>query len=229
MHIHIFCSNDIYSIGLESSLKRENLSCSTHTGISLTAVLAQVNLESIESLLIVDCDSVKDQIQLLSEAFESKAAKLVILVKSEAMYLLSRLNFSNLRAVLPLEDLREILIGVKQAIRNRVYIHPKFLAAIWSGVQETNEHRPSLLFNDKEIKILELIFLEYSAKQIADKLYMSTRTVEWYKGQMLSKTDSKNVIGLVRYGLKEGLIRLEPKGQLLDSPLKMTYSKSYSQ
>jgi DNA-binding NarL/FixJ family response regulator len=73
-----------------------------------------------------------------------------------------------------------------------------------SGQQGQKE--PENALNEREAAILDLLYQELSAKQIADKLSMSTRTVEWYKKRMMEKTDSRNMIGLIKYGLSRGVL-----------------------
>ncbi len=63
----------------------------------------------------------------------------------------------------------------------------------------------------REIEILVLICQEHSTAEIADKLYLSVRTVEGHRNNLLQKTGAKNVVGLVIYALLENLIDLEDK------------------
>lgn len=57
----------------------------------------------------------------------------------------------------------------------------------------------------REIEILQLIVGEYTNQEIAVKLYISKRTVDTHRTNLLQKTDSKNTAGLVRYALKNNL------------------------
>lgn len=65
------------------------------------------------------------------------------------------------------------------------------------------------LFNltRQEIRILQLICTEKSNQEIAEELYISKSTVEWHKNQLIEKTGSKNVVGLVMYAIKQNLIK----------------------
>jgi len=59
------------------------------------------------------------------------------------------------------------------------------------------------------LEVLELICTQYTTKDIADKMFLSPRTVDSHRNNLLLKTDSKNVAGLVIYALKNKLINLE--------------------
>lgn len=57
----------------------------------------------------------------------------------------------------------------------------------------------------REVEVLQLIVDEYTNQEIADKLYISKRTVDTHRTNLLHKTDSKNTAGLVRYALSHNL------------------------
>ncbi|TNE30989.1 MAG: response regulator transcription factor [Bacteroidetes bacterium] len=92
-------------------------------------------------------------------------------------------------------------------------------AVFYSGQYLTNKAARVLL--DEEIKspdapialsareqqVLRLICMEKTTSEIAEELFLSPRTVETYRKQLLEKTNSKNIAGLVRYALeRKGLI-----------------------
>lgn len=64
-------------------------------------------------------------------------------------------------------------------------------------------------FTKREIEVLELICQQSTTNDIAEKLFISPRTVEGHRNNLLLKTESKNVAGLVIYGLKNKLVSLE--------------------
>ena len=49
----------------------------------------------------------------------------------------------------------------------------------------------------REIEILELVCRQMTTQQISEKLFLSPRTVEGHRNNMLLKTGAKNVAGLV--------------------------------
>ncbi|MEM6831315.1 MAG: response regulator transcription factor [Bacteroidota bacterium] len=58
----------------------------------------------------------------------------------------------------------------------------------------------------REKEVLVLIANEYSNQEIADKLFISIRTVETHKRNLLEKTGCKNVAGLVMYAVERNLV-----------------------
>jgi DNA-binding NarL/FixJ family response regulator len=60
--------------------------------------------------------------------------------------------------------------------------------------------------NDREIEVLKLVCQEHSNQEIADKIFLSVRTVEGYRARLFEKTCSKNLVGLVIFAIKKGII-----------------------
>ena len=58
---------------------------------------------------------------------------------------------------------------------------------------------------EREKEVLRLIIKEYTNQEIADELFISPRTVDAHKRNLLEKTDSKNVAGLVLYAIDKQL------------------------
>ena len=58
----------------------------------------------------------------------------------------------------------------------------------------------------REIEILKLVAEEYSTTQIADKLFVAVATIETHRRNLMEKLGAKNVVGLVKYAIKHGLV-----------------------
>jgi DNA-binding CsgD family transcriptional regulator len=60
----------------------------------------------------------------------------------------------------------------------------------------------------RELEILKLIAEEYTNQEIAEKLFISPRTVDSHRGALLQKVGVKNTAGLVKYAINHGLVDL---------------------
>ena len=74
------------------------------------------------------------------------------------------------------------------------------------GSHNENGGQLAVDLNDREIEILRLVCQEYSNQEIADKIFLSVRTVEGYRARLFEKTGSKNLVGLVIFAIKRGII-----------------------
>lgn len=68
--------------------------------------------------------------------------------------------------------------------------------------QEANEHQ----ITERELEVLKLLAQEFTSKQIAEKLFISERTVETHRKNLMRKTGANNAIGLVRYAYGRKLL-----------------------
>jgi len=61
----------------------------------------------------------------------------------------------------------------------------------------------------RELEVLQLICQQKSTIEIGEKLFISPRTVEGHRNNLLLKTESKNIAGLVVYAIQNQIVSLE--------------------
>lgn len=62
------------------------------------------------------------------------------------------------------------------------------------------------VLSEREIEVLKLLCEQCTAKEIAEKLFVSQKTVEAHKSNLLSKTGAKNTAGLIIYAVQKRII-----------------------
>ncbi len=62
--------------------------------------------------------------------------------------------------------------------------------------------------NDRETEFLKLVCEELTYKEIANKMCLSTRTIDGYRDSLFQKLNIKNRVGLVLYSVKSGLVTI---------------------
>jgi DNA-binding NarL/FixJ family response regulator len=72
-----------------------------------------------------------------------------------------------------------------------------------AGQKAMVSNSPAL--TEREMEILHLVLKQKSNQEIAEELYISARTVEAHKRNLLEKTGSKNIAGLVLYAIDHQL------------------------
>ena len=85
------------------------------------------------------------------------------------------------------------------------------MANFWS--REVREallnNTDSILSNnltEREIEVLKLLICELNSREIAEKLFISERTVETHRKNLMRKTNSLNTVGLVKYAFTNKLV-----------------------
>jgi two-component system nitrate/nitrite response regulator NarL len=72
--------------------------------------------------------------------------------------------------------------------------------------QELEKEHTAIRFTGREIEIIKLIAKEHNSRQIAEKLYISERTVESHRSNILRKAQAGNTIGLLQYAYQNKII-----------------------
>lgn len=62
-------------------------------------------------------------------------------------------------------------------------------------------------FTEREIEVLQLFCAGFSRNEIAEKLFISERTVDKHRENLMTKTGVKNTVGLVLYSIKHKLVK----------------------
>jgi two-component system response regulator NreC len=61
---------------------------------------------------------------------------------------------------------------------------------------------------DREREVLKLVAEGYTAKEIANMLYISTKTVEWHKTSLMNKLNIHNKTELIKFAIRKAIIEL---------------------
>ena len=134
--------------------------------------------------------------------------KILILSVHEDEYLISKLVEDGANGYLVKdsdpEEVREAIITVHE---KGSYINNQTLMAIQNklrGKVRTNKTHATI--TKRELEILKLVCQQMTASEIADKLFISEKTVNGHRNNLLQKTNSKNATGLVMYAIKHKLV-----------------------
>ncbi|HLO46434.1 MAG TPA: response regulator transcription factor [Leadbetterella sp.] len=105
----------------------------------------------------------------------------------------------------------EVEKAIQAVLEKDFYFNEAFLTAMRKRM---TGKKPRLLIQDnipslltqRELDVLDLICKQYTAQEIGEKLFISTRTVDGHRNNLLEKTGMKNTAGLVVFSIKNNLI-----------------------
>ena len=103
---------------------------------------------------------------------------------------------------------KELKKAITRVLEGESYFSPEVSQIIMNdltGKQHGSRMATEIELSDREKEILHLIIREYSNQEIADTLFISPRTVDAHKRNLLDKTGSKNIAGLVLYAIEKRL------------------------
>jgi DNA-binding NarL/FixJ family response regulator len=104
----------------------------------------------------------------------------------------------------------ELVTAIRTVHTTGFYFNQAALQAMRHSFQYKNAPIKSLNnipieLTEREKEVLELICQELTNTEIAEKLFLSARTVEGYRNNMLVKTGCKNTAGLVIFAIRYGI------------------------
>ncbi len=107
-------------------------------------------------------------------------------------------------------DPAEIRRAIVDVMRTGFYLNPFVNKVLIKKNYNKQKFNPSLnsevVLSDREKEVLTLVCMEFTAAEIAQKMSISSRTVEAIKDRLMERFGVKNSIGLVFFAMKNSLI-----------------------
>ncbi|MFV8440569.1 response regulator [Flavobacterium sp. LB2P44] len=107
---------------------------------------------------------------------------------------------------------QELLTTIKEVALKGFYYSDHVMKIIQADVL-THKKTKSIFDNNfltvRETEVLKLICSQKSTVEIAEELFISPRTVEGHRNNLLLKTESRNIAGLVVYAVQNEIIPLD--------------------
>jgi two-component system, NarL family, invasion response regulator UvrY len=73
-------------------------------------------------------------------------------------------------------------------------------------MDEAEEIKSSAQLTGREVEFIKLACTEMTYKEIADKMFLSPRTIDGYRDDLFEKLNIKTRVGLVMYAIKNGIV-----------------------
>lgn len=105
--------------------------------------------------------------------------------------------------VLKTSDIRDITEGIRQVMAGNSYFGTG-VKNLMEGHSVSGTSEP--VITRRETEILRLIADGFTNQEIADKLFISTSTVDSHRKNLLMKFDAKNTAALVKTAISKGII-----------------------
>lgn len=108
---------------------------------------------------------------------------------------------------------QELMTTITEVYDNGFYYNDDVLQVIHeyliSPKKKTKSRYLDEQLTNREIEVLKLICKQHSGAEIAEKLFLSVRTVEGHRNNLLRKTECKNMIGLIIYAINNEYVTLD--------------------
>lgn len=107
-------------------------------------------------------------------------------------------------------DADELRDAIEGTLKNGYFFSEVVSKAMLNQLVKKNKIKPAFKNNiqltDRETEVLMLICKELTTAEIAEKLFLSPRTVEGYRNRLLEKTGARNTAGLVLFASKTEML-----------------------
>lgn len=114
------------------------------------------------------------------------------------------------------EDAEEVHKAIQAVYERGFYFNDYVSKALLRQIKSKNKIAPGAILGanvakltPRELEVLDLICREYSTTEIAEQLFISARTVEGHRKNLLEKTGVRNVAGLVIFAIKHELVDVQ--------------------
>lgn len=178
-----------------------------------TEALSRIQQEDKEVLdvLIIDLKmDGMDGLTLLQELKKEHTTLPVIVLSSH--YQDNSLGFmvkNGVAAFLPKGiSLNTLVEVISHVAKYQFYLLPAQVAVVRTQLSASSPP-PAMginMLSTREVEVLQLLSQQKTAKEIADTLYITSRTVEGHKSNLFAKTGAKNLAGLVIFAIQHKLV-----------------------
>ncbi len=160
------------------------------------------NLNGVEASKVIRTEFPDLKIVVLSTYF-SKAFIINMIELGAASYLPKNTNPD------------EVVATIREVFNHGFSYNQAVMEVIRDNMMQKTKPKISSSFDieltPREHEILQLICEEYTTPEIADKLFLSARTVDGHRNNLLEKLGCKNVAGLVVYAIQHQLVKIHPE------------------
>ncbi len=146
---------------------------------------------------------------LLQLKRDNPAVKVVILtMHQEVAYARRALEAGALGYVLKHSAPAELVMAIRAALAGKTYLTPALAGEVLRALQSEprRAEEPTARLTPRQREILQLLAEGRSAKETANTLGISPRTVEFHKYQMMETLGLHNSAELVHFAIKHGIV-----------------------
>jgi two-component system response regulator NreC len=138
---------------------------------------------------------------------------IILTIHDEESYLFGALDAGADGYVIKGEDVSILIEAIETVMKGEFYLSPEAPdGALAKYEKHKKAGKPADQFSrltNREREILQLIAEGYTSKQIGEKKFISVKTVENHRANIMNKLEIHETAGLVRYAIQIGLVDLD--------------------
>jgi DNA-binding NarL/FixJ family response regulator len=203
----------IFRQGLKSILTAEgiaNVIGEASNGVELIKLLSHLKPD----LILMDIDMPQmNGLEATEKAIEMQPDIKIIAFSmfSDEEYYYKMIDRGVKGFILKTSGINELEIAIQNVMLGESYFSNELLRKIITNFgKNNNSSKPSASENltDREIEVLQQICLGLNTDEIAEKLFISPKTVKSHKSNLLEKTVCKNTPSLILFAIKNKIVEI---------------------
>lgn len=104
---------------------------------------------------------------------------------------------------------KELVSAIEAVSSGRTFYSNEIVKSVIQGfVKEEKVVTEVAKLSPRELEILQLVVDENTTNAIAEKLFISPMTVDTHRKNILKKTETKSIVGLIKYALLHNLVKV---------------------
>jgi len=134
--------------------------------------------------------------------------RILALTNEDSVYYIKQMLRKGIHGYILKTTSEDILLdAIRKVYRGEQYLETELQEKVMKdNLQAKKQLSANPVLSDREKEVLRYIALDMTSQQIADKIFVSKRTIDYYRLSMLTKLGVKNVGALVKKGIQLGLI-----------------------
>lgn len=201
-------------IALVNSFESMNILFEAENGRQLLTLLEQA--EVIPNIILLDLSMPEmnglEALKVIKESFPSIGV-IILTIHEAEHHILATIQAGANAYLAKNAEPEEVEKAIREVYKNDFYFTMPMLEIMRKGLikkpQPLNLDQHENPLSPRELEVLQLICKQFSSIEIAEKLFLSNRTVEGHRNNLLAKTGSRNTAGLVLYALKHKLVEID--------------------
>lgn len=169
-------------------------------------------IENVEvDVVLMDIDMpVMNGIETLKEIRRRRLEVKVIILSMhhEAGMIKSLIDLGAMGYLLKSSPQEELAAAIRKVATGQQYFSTQVTLSLLNKPQNSNnaESESAGLLTERETEIIKLIAEGFSNKEIGAKLFISHRTVDTHRTNLMKKIQVENIAGLISYAIKNGIV-----------------------
>lgn len=137
------------------------------------------------------------------------AVAVVVLSMTDSEPLVRRALLAGAQAyVLKASDFHVLVTAIQAVMRGQTFVDPALVVSLLQGsrTEVPGKHEPAQALSRREIQVLDLFVKGMTPTEIADRLFVSVKTVSTHKTNIMKKLRLTSTMQMLQYAIRHDLV-----------------------